>query len=118
MLRNGGHWRPGAAIRGNPMRDDPSKGYRTRNVTKQRFYVYAIQVDGVVRYIGKGSNGREHFHAIEARRINSRWARGANTNGTTTNFYRKLAEAMRHGATITEEIMIDGLTDQDANRIE
>jgi hypothetical protein len=70
MLRNGGHWRPGAAIRGNPMTDDPSKGYRTRNVTKQRFYVYAIQVDGVVRYIGKGSNGREHFHAIEARRIN------------------------------------------------
>lgn len=40
---------------------------------------YAIQVEGVVRYIGKGSNGRELFHAIEARRINSRWARGANT---------------------------------------
>ena len=98
--------------------NDPSKGYRVGNVTKQRFYVYAVRVDGVVRYIGKGSTGREHFHAIEARRINSRRARGANTDGTTTNFYRKLAEAVRHGASITEEIMIDGLTDQEAYRIE
>jgi hypothetical protein len=69
-------------------------------VTKKRFYVYAIYVDGVVYYIGKGSNGRIHFHAIEARRINSRRALGANTDRTATNFYRKLAEAMRHGANI------------------
>src|SRR5215211_1272847 len=69
-------------------------------------------------YIGKGSNGRVHFHVIEARRINSRRARGANTDCTATNFYRKLAEAMRHGATITEEIMLDGLTNQEAYRIE
>jgi hypothetical protein len=87
-------------------------------VTKKRFYVYAIYVDGVVRYIGKGSNGRVHFHAIEARRINGRRALGANTDRTTTNFYRKLAEAMRHGATITEEIMVEGLTDREAYRIE
>jgi hypothetical protein len=45
-------------------------------MTKQRFYVYAIYVDGVVRYIGKGSNGRVHFHMIEARRMNSRRALG------------------------------------------
>jgi hypothetical protein len=87
-------------------------------VTKKQFYVYAIYVDGVVRYIGKGSNGRMHFHPIEARRINSRRARGANTDCTATKFYRKLAEAMRHGATITEEIMLDGLTNQEAYRIE
>ena len=87
-------------------------------MSKKQFYVYAIYVDGVVRYIGKGSNGRVHFHVIEARRINSRRARGANTDCTATNFYRKLAEAMRHGATITEEIMLDGLTNQEAYRIE
>jgi hypothetical protein len=42
----------------------------------------------------------------------------AKTDRTSTQFYRKLAEAMRHGATITEEIMIDGLTDREAYRIE
>jgi hypothetical protein len=87
-------------------------------VTKRQFYVYAIYVDGVARYIGKGSNGRMHFHVIEARRINSRRARGANTDRTATKFYRKLAEAMRHGATITEKIMLDGLTNQRAHLIE
>ena len=87
-------------------------------MTTNRCYVYAIYVNGVVRYIGKGSNGRLHFHVIEARRINSRRALGAKTDRTTTNFYRKLAEAMRHGATITEEIMVDGLTDQEAYRVE
>ena len=59
-----------------------------------------------------------HFHVIEARRINSRRARGANTDRTATKFYRKLAEAMRYGATINEEIMLDGLTNQGAYRIE
>src|SRR5256886_12835071 len=61
---------------------------------------------------------RSHFHVIEARRINSRRARGANTDRTATKFYRKLAEAMRHGATITEKLMFDGLTNQRAHRIE
>jgi hypothetical protein len=87
-------------------------------VSKKQFYVYTIYVDGVVRYIGKGSNGRVHFHVIEARRMNSRRARGANTGCTATNFYRKLAEAMRDGATITEEIMVSGLTNREAYRIE
>jgi hypothetical protein len=87
-------------------------------VSNKEFYIYAIYVDGVVRYIGKGRNGRMHFHVIEARRINSRRARGANTDRTSTKFYRKLAEAMRHGAIITEEIMLDGLTNQRAYRIE
>ena len=105
---------------------NPGKGHavQEREVSKRarmttnRRYVYAIHVNGVVRYFGKGSNGRLHFHVIEARRINSRRALGAKTDRTTTNFYRKLAEAMRHGATITEEIMVDGLTDQEAYRVE
>jgi hypothetical protein len=45
--------------------------------TENQFYVYAIYVDGIVRYIGKGSNGRVHFHVIEAERINRRRALGA-----------------------------------------
>ena len=87
-------------------------------MSNKQFYIYGIYVDGVVRYIGKGRNGRMHFHVIEARRINSRRARGANTDRTNTKFYRKLAEAMRHGAIIAEEIMLDGLTNQRAYRIE
>jgi hypothetical protein len=31
-------------------------------------YIYAIIVDGVVRYIGKGRNGRMYTHLIEAKR--------------------------------------------------
>jgi hypothetical protein len=87
-------------------------------VTSKRFYVYVIYVDGVVRYVGKGSNGRIHFHVIEAQRINGRRVRGAKTDRTSTNFYRKLAEAMRRGATIREEIVLSGLTNKAAYRFE
>jgi hypothetical protein len=104
------------------MRDQPASSGAQREgveaMSKKQFYVYAIYVDGEVRYIGKGSNGRVHFHVIESGRINRRRVRGANTDRTATKFYRKLAEAMRHGATITEEIMLDGLTSQEAYRIE
>jgi hypothetical protein len=33
----------------------------------KRSYVYAIHVDGVLRYIGKGSNGRMYAHMTEVR---------------------------------------------------
>ena len=46
-------------------------------MSKKQFYVYALYVDGIVRYIGKGSNGRVHFHVIEAQRINRRRPRDA-----------------------------------------
>jgi hypothetical protein len=82
------------------------------------FYVYAIYIDEVVRYIGKGSNGRMYFHVIEAQRINGRRARGAKTDQTSTRFYRKLAEAMRRGAAIREEIVLSGLTNKAAYRLE
>jgi hypothetical protein len=35
-------------------------------------YIYAIIVDGVVRYIGKGRNGRMYTHLIEAKRTSAR----------------------------------------------
>jgi hypothetical protein len=87
-------------------------------VIERHFYVYAIYVDGVLRYIGKGSNGRLYVRVIEARRINRRRAHGAKTDRTSTNFYRKLAEAMRGGATITEQITDPGLSELEAYKIE
>jgi hypothetical protein len=89
-----------------------------RRISKAQFYVYSISIDGIVRYIGKGSNGRVNFHVIEARRINARRDQGANTNATTTKFYRNLAEALRRRATITEKILRNRLTDKEAYRIE
>jgi hypothetical protein len=35
-------------------------------------YVYAILIDGMVRYIGKGRNGRMYAHLIEAMRSATR----------------------------------------------
>ena len=85
---------------------------------EKTFYVYAISVDGVIRYIGKGSNGRMHFHVIEAQRINRRRARGANTDVTSTTFYRKLAAALRRGATIRDAVLVNHLTEREAYRLE
>ena len=91
---------------------------KTQFVNDKRFYVYAIYIDGVVRYIGKGSGDRLRYHVIEAHRINRRRARGANTDATSTKFYRLLAEAIREGAVVTEEITHPGLTNGEAYRIE
>ena len=35
---------------------------KTQFVNEKRFYVYAIYIDGVVRYIGKGSGDRLRYH--------------------------------------------------------
>jgi hypothetical protein len=35
-------------------------------------YVYEIRVDGVVRYIGRGRNGRIYSHLIDAKRTANR----------------------------------------------
>jgi len=84
----------------------------------KKAYVYAIYVDGVVRYIGKGTGERIHFHMTEVERINKRYAAGANTDATSTKFYRKLAEAARRGATITGRILVHELTEPESYQIE
>jgi hypothetical protein len=79
-------------------------------------YIYEIWVDGVLRYVGKGRNGRAYCHVKEARRSEKRC--GRKTSHLYPYFHRKLVEAMRRGLCITEKIIISGLTDRDAYRIE
>ena len=79
-------------------------------------YVYAILVEGVVRYIGKGRNGRMCTHLIEAKRSAARC--GARTTQLSPRMHRRLVEAVRSGADIKEKIIVGGLTDREAPRIE
>jgi hypothetical protein len=79
-------------------------------------YVYEIRVDGVVRYIGKGRNGRVYSHMIEAKRTAKRC--GVKTGHLYPYFHRKLVEAIRSGSTVTEKLIIVDLADEEAYRIE
>jgi hypothetical protein len=79
-------------------------------------YVYAIIVDGVVRYIGKGRNGRMYTHLIEAKRTSARCP--ADTSHLSPRMHRKLVETIRAGSQIIETVITSGLTDQAAYRLE
>jgi hypothetical protein len=79
-------------------------------------YVYAILVDGVVRYVGKGRNARMYTHLIEAKRSAARYR--ARTTQLSPRMHRRLVEAVRSGAEIKERIIVGGLTDRQALRIE
>jgi hypothetical protein len=75
-------------------------------------YVYAILVDGIVRYIGKGSGDRMRYHLKIVRSIVRRRAAGEAVS--TTKFYNRLAKSWRAGADIQMHVIADGLTDQEA----
>lgn len=80
-------------------------------MNRKRFYVYAIKVDGIVRYIGKGTNGRMRFHYTVALPMIA--------NGSKryrSRFYTKLYDAWSKGATITAAVVADGLTEKQANK--
>jgi hypothetical protein len=94
---------------------DP-KDSLTEARTRSSPYVYAIVVDDVVRYIGKGRDKRLYIHVIEARRSAARC--GACTSHLLPRVHRKLVEAVRAGSDIAEVIILDGLTDQSALRLE
>ncbi|WP_262027563.1 hypothetical protein [Microvirga sp. Mcv34] len=79
-------------------------------------YVYAVLVDGIVRYIGKGTGRRVFDHARKARSLARRRAAGETVRSTL--FYNKLAAAWRDGAEIEEVILRDRLSDQEAFKIE
>ena len=83
---------------------------------KSSAYLYAILVDDVVRYVGKGRDKRLYIHVIEARRSAARC--GACTTHLGPRVHRKLVEAVRAGSDIAEIVILDGLTDQNAFRLE
>lgn len=91
-------------------------GGHCRNEKGSLAYVYAILVDGVVRYIGKGRNGRMYNHLIEAKRSAARCA--IDTSGLFPRRHRKLVEAVRAGSQFTETVIISGLTDRVAYGLE
>jgi hypothetical protein len=66
-----------------------------------KHYVYAILVDGIVRYIGKGMHNRASFHRWFAVKLNERRARGEKVK--TTKFHNRLAKALKNGAIVTYE---------------
>jgi hypothetical protein len=80
-------------------------------------YVYALKVDGVVRYIGKGMDGRMSWHVAEARSINRRRDAGLPLK-PKMKFHLPLAAAIRAGAKVTETKLAKGLTEAEAWRIE
>jgi hypothetical protein len=101
--------------------NNDEKGKRLRSAqrvvpTMTGCYIYAIIVDGVVRYIGKGRNGRMYTHLIEARRTSARCP--ADTAHLSPRRHRKLVEAIRAGSQIIETVITSGLTDRAAYRLE
>ena len=79
-------------------------------------YIYVIIVDGVVRYIGKGRNGRMYTHLIEAKRTSARCP--ADTAHLYPRMHRKLVETVRAGSQIIETVITSGLTDRAAYQLE
>jgi hypothetical protein len=86
-------------------------GSRTRSA-----YVYAVLVDGIFRYVGKGRNGRMYSHLIEAKRSAARCS--LDTSGLYPRMHRKLVEAVRIGSQVAERVVVSGLTDKAAYRLE
>jgi hypothetical protein len=84
-------------------------------LTLKRSYVYVIHVDGVVRYIGKGSNGRMYAHMKE---VKLRLTRKFNLQSISPPFQRKLTEAVMRGAVVEEIVLADNLTSKQAYKVE
>lgn len=79
-------------------------------------YVYALTVDGVVRYIGKGRRYRATDHFRMARDINLR--RSAGEKVRALRVHNKLAKALREGRNLDYTILANDLTDEAAYEME
>jgi hypothetical protein len=104
-------------------RNNDEKGkmlHSARSVVRRKTtigsYIYAIIVDGFVRYIGKGRNGRMYTHLMEAKRTSARCP--ARTAHLYPRMHRKLVETVRAGSQIIEAVITSGLTDRAAYRLE
>lgn len=75
-------------------------------------YVYAILINGVVRYVGKGTGRRSATHVKSAAKINRQ--RDAGEVVRTTRFYNELAKSLRTKQAITVQMLAVGLTDEEA----
>lgn len=80
-------------------------------------YVYAILVDGAIRYIGKGSGKRLLEHMRIVRRIVRERAAGLVAR-VPMPLYERLVAAWLDGAQIEEIVIADGLSHHDAYRRE
>jgi hypothetical protein len=67
--------------------------------------VYAIKVDGVVRYIGKGKGNRVYSHMKEVR---ERLTRDFKLKNVWPKCQRNLTEAVKDGASVEEEFLVQG----------
>jgi hypothetical protein len=79
-------------------------------------YVYAIEVNGVVRYIGKGRGNRMYFHRLEAARTLRRIKKRAQRR--LPRWHRMLVGALQDGAKIQEVMIKSGLSDSAAYELE
>jgi hypothetical protein len=83
--------------------------------TPKGSYVYAIHVDGVLRYVGKGTNDRIYAHRKEVRQ---RLTREFKLKNVEPLFQRKLTEAVMKGSVIEEFVLADNLTSKQAYKLE
>jgi hypothetical protein len=82
------------------------------DIAPNKAYVYAVRVDGIIRYIGKGRGGRADSHKLAARRLNEQRSRGKVVRAS--KFENKLAAALRRGAFIEAAVLESGLSDSEA----
>jgi hypothetical protein len=79
------------------------------------YYVYTITVDDVVRYIGKGKGLRLYCHLKEVRR---RLNRQFKLRSIGSRFQQNLTRAVLSGAKVVEQVLVDGLTEKAAYKLE
>jgi hypothetical protein len=75
-------------------------------------YVYTIIVDGVIRYIGKGSGNRVNAHLRVVRSI--AWRRAAGETVKASHFYNRLTKAWLAGSDIQASIISELMSDEQA----
>lgn len=105
-----------ALLESAPNREGQQQLDRRPQIEASRAYVYAILVNGIIRYIGKGSGSRLFTHTRNAKR--SAQKRGVRPSNLSPRFHRKLVEATRAEATVVERVIKSGLSDREAYRLE
>ncbi len=84
----------------------------TMEQTNGSAYVYQIVVDGVVRYIGKGTGKRMFHHVSIARHLSAKRANGQKVRGSL--FYNKLAKAISSDCIIEPSVVAENLSEESA----